>query len=41
MTPLDKLYLDLRDGVINQETFDKAIEAYKKIPQVERERYDN
>ena len=41
MNALDKFYMDLRDGVINQQTYEKSVEAYNKIPQVERERYDN
>lgn len=41
MTALDGLYMDFRDGVINQQTYEKAVEEYNKIPKVERERYDN
>ena len=36
MNALDKLYMDLRDGIINQETYDKAVVAYHNIPEQER-----
>ena len=36
MNDLDKLYMDLRDGVITQKQYDKAVGAYHNIPEQER-----
>jgi hypothetical protein len=41
MTQLDKLYLMLLNGEIDQRTYNLTVAAYNAIPQVERSRYDN
>ena len=38
MNALDKLYIDLRDGVITQKQYDKAVVDYHNIPEQERGR---